>query len=49
LSVFNPCHHGTTIDKALVDRGANGYICGEDMIVVEGSEPFVDVSDLAGH
>jgi hypothetical protein len=24
-------HECTTMDKALVDRGANGGICGEDM------------------
>jgi hypothetical protein len=37
------------MDKALVDRGANGGICGEDMLVFEGSERFVDVSGLAVH
>jgi hypothetical protein len=42
-------HECTTMDKALVDREANGGICGEDLLVVEGSERFVDVSGLAGH
>jgi hypothetical protein len=42
-------HECTTMYKALVDRGANGGICGEYMPVVEGSERFVDVSGLAGH
>jgi hypothetical protein len=34
---------------ALVDCGANGGVCGDDMQVVEGSEHFNDVSSLAGH
>jgi hypothetical protein len=34
---------------ALIDRGANGGICGDDMLVLEGSERFVDVFGLAGH
>jgi hypothetical protein len=38
-----------TMDKVLVDSGANGGSCGKDMLVVEGSEPFVDLSGLAGH
>ena len=42
-------HESSALDKALVDRGANGGICGDDMLVVEGSERFVDVSGLAGH
>jgi hypothetical protein len=42
-------HNITTMDKALIDRGANGGICGADMIVLEGSERFVDGSGLAGH
>jgi hypothetical protein len=37
------------MEYALVDRGANGGVCGDDMLVVEGSERFVDVSDLVGH
>ena len=35
--------------SALVNRGANGGICGDDMLVLEGSERFVDVFGLAGH
>ena len=42
-------HASTMGDKALVDRGANGGICGADMCVVESCERFVDVSGLAGH
>ena len=37
------------MEKALIDRGANGGICGDDMTVLEGSERYVDVSGLAGH
>jgi hypothetical protein len=40
-------HEYNTLDKALIDRGANGGICDEEMLVVEGSERFVDVSGLA--
>jgi hypothetical protein len=42
-------HNITTMDKALVDCGANGEICGADMLVLEGNERYVDVSGLAGH
>ncbi|MFA9289401.1 MAG: reverse transcriptase domain-containing protein, partial [Weeksellaceae bacterium] len=42
-------HDVAVMEKALVDRGANGGICGDDMLVLEGSERFVDVSGLAGH
>ena len=52
LSILHYCvseHAVSGIDKALVDRGANGGICGDDMLVLEGSERYVDVSGLAGH
>jgi hypothetical protein len=42
-------HDVSGMEYALVDRGANGGVCGEDMLVVEGSKRFVDVSGLAGH
>jgi hypothetical protein len=42
-------HDFATMKKALVDRGGNGGICGDDMLVLEGSERFVDVFGLAGH
>jgi hypothetical protein len=42
-------HECTTMDQAFVDRRANGGICGEDMLVDERSELFVDVSGLEGH
>jgi hypothetical protein len=42
-------HSVVHTDKALVDRGANGGIVGDDMIVLEGNERFVDVSGLDGH
>jgi hypothetical protein len=33
----------------LVDRGANGGLCGDGMLILEVSELFVDVSGLGGH
>jgi hypothetical protein len=42
-------HDVTTMEYALIDHGANCGICGDDMLVLEGSERFVDVSGLAGH
>jgi hypothetical protein len=42
-------HDISIMEKALIDRGANGGICGDDMLVLEGSERFVDVFGLAGH
>jgi hypothetical protein len=36
------------MEKALIDRGANGGICGDDMTVLGESERFVDVFGLAG-
>jgi hypothetical protein len=39
----------TATDMALIDRGANGCACGDDMRVFEGSERYVDVSGLGGH
>jgi hypothetical protein len=42
-------HDVTTMRYALIDRSENGGICGDEMLVLEGSERFVDVSGLAGH
>jgi hypothetical protein len=42
-------HDVTTMEYTLIDCGENGGICGDDMLVVEESEKFVDVSGLAGH
>jgi hypothetical protein len=42
-------HDVATMEKALSYRGANGGICDDDMLVLEGSERFVDVFGLAGH
>jgi len=42
-------HNIAQMKNALVDRGANGGICGNDMLVLEGSERFVDVYGIAGH
>jgi hypothetical protein len=29
--------------------GAHGCVCGDDMLVLEGSELFLDISGLGGH
>jgi hypothetical protein len=43
-------HDSATMEKSLVVCGANSGIVGEDMLVLlEGSERFVDVIGLAGH
>jgi hypothetical protein len=42
-------HDVADMEHALVDRGANGGICGNDMHILEGSQRFVDVIGLAGH
>jgi hypothetical protein len=42
-------HDVASMDQVLVNHGANGGICREDMRVLEGSEWFVDVFGLAGH
>jgi hypothetical protein len=34
---------------ALIDQGANGCVCGDEMRVLEGSEWYVDVGGLGGH
>jgi hypothetical protein len=42
-------HDIKTMEYALIDGGANGGICGDDMLFLEGSKRFVDVSGLSGH
>jgi hypothetical protein len=42
-------HDVATMEHALVNRGANGGICGNGILVLDGSERFVDVFGLAGH
>jgi hypothetical protein len=37
-------HDVAGMEYALVDRGANGGGCGEDMLVVKGSERFVEAN-----
>jgi hypothetical protein len=37
------------MEYALFDCGANSGVCGDDILVVEVSERFVDVSGLAGY
>jgi hypothetical protein len=49
IPYFVSQHNVLVMDKALIDRDASSGICGDDMIVLEGSERFVDVFGLAGH
>jgi major membrane immunogen (membrane-anchored lipoprotein) len=42
-------HDVADMERALVDHGANGEICGNDMLVLEGSQRVVDVVGLAEH
>jgi hypothetical protein len=49
LHYFVGQHNVASMEKALVDCGANGGIFGDNMRVLEGSERFFDVSGLAGH
>jgi hypothetical protein len=42
-------HNVVQADTALVDCSANGGIVGNDMLILEGNERFVDVSGLDGH
>jgi hypothetical protein len=42
-------HDISIMEKALIDRGANVGICGDDMLELEGRKRFVDVFWLAGH
>jgi hypothetical protein len=39
----------TATVMALIDWGANGCVCGDDMRVLEGCERYVDVSGLGRH
>jgi hypothetical protein len=55
FSHMKQCHYRVgqhdvgDMEHGLVDRGAYCGICGTDMLVLEGSECFVDVVGLAGH
>jgi hypothetical protein len=42
-------HDVGDMEYTLVDKVANGGICGIDMMVLEGSEHFVNVVGLTGH
>ena len=42
-------HDVVAMEHALVDRGANGGLCGNDMLVVNGSERFVSITGIDGH
>jgi hypothetical protein len=47
---YAACQHNVaSMEKAFMDRSANGGICGDDVRVLEDSERFVGVSGLAGH
>jgi hypothetical protein len=37
------------MEYALLDCSANSGVCVDDMLVIEASERFVDISGLAGH
>jgi hypothetical protein len=39
-------HDVSTMKKALIDRGANGGIYGDDILVLEGSDRFVEFRPL---
>jgi hypothetical protein len=43
MAMISYQHDVTVMDQALVNRGANDGICGNDMLVLEGSERFVDL------
>jgi hypothetical protein len=42
-------HECASSDMALIHQGANGCVCGDDILLLEGSERFVDISGLGGH
>jgi hypothetical protein len=42
-------HNVVKVEKALVNCGASRGIVGDDMLVLEGNEHFVDVSGLDRH
>jgi hypothetical protein len=47
---YHVCQHDVLVmEQALIDRGANGGICGDNMLVLEGSKRFVNVVGIAGH
>jgi hypothetical protein len=42
-------HRITSMEIALITHRANECICCHDMVVLQGSEKCVDVSDLRGY
>jgi hypothetical protein len=42
-------HDVAVMDRAIIDPGANGGICGDDISELERSERFVYVFGLADH
>jgi hypothetical protein len=49
INYWSGQHDVGGMEYMLVERGSNGGVCGDYMLVVEGSECFADVTDLAGH
>jgi hypothetical protein len=41
-------HDVGDMEYGLINRGANGGVCGTDMLVLDDSERFFDVVGLAG-
>jgi hypothetical protein len=42
-------HKSSVPVMSLIDCGAHGCVCGDDMTVLKGSKCFVDVRSLGGH
>jgi hypothetical protein len=50
LDRYHGCKHAfKSKEIALIYHDANGCFCGDNMVVLDGSERFVDISGLAGH
>jgi hypothetical protein len=49
IPYFASQHDVLVMKKALFGRGANGGICGDNMVVLEGSKRFFDVFGVARH
>jgi hypothetical protein len=50
LVSYHVCEHEiTSKEMAHIDPGANGCLCGDDMVVLKGIESFVQISGLVGH
>jgi hypothetical protein len=49
IQYFIGRHECAPNTMALIDCGANGCVCCDDILVLEGSVQLVDVSGLCGH